>query len=260
MKKSEQELANELDAFLRAAMQGRPVTPSEDLPPETVNLAKSLIKLSKGIDPDPTFLAELEKEMTQQARHLSAGQSPSLSEKLNNFLRSMTMKRPLMALGGLAAIFLIIYVAWPLLSGGPEEVAVVTPGSTPTIGALPTLPHIGMAGGMGGGGGGAGGGIDTSVASTTGDMPVDLKPLPFTSIFSGTTFALNTTLPAEPTSANVLEYPSATLDLAQAQQCSTSRPHRPRRLAPPAPRWPRRSPTSASVARSSSRCWWKTRW
>jgi hypothetical protein len=231
LKKSEQELAHELDAFLKATIQGRPAIPSADLPPETIDFAKSLISLSQGIEPDPAFLAKLEKEITQHARRIPAAQPLSFSAKLNNLLRSITMKRPLMALGGLAALFLIAFVAWQLFSGsletGPEEVAVGAPDAnsnmtpTPAIGALPTLPHISIEGGMGGGGGGAGGGIGTLVTSTTGDMPIDLMPLPYTSIFSGTTFALNTTLPAEPTSANVLESPSTTLDLAQAQQLAT---------------------------------------
>lgn len=225
LNKSEQELANELDAFLQAALQGRPVKPPADLPPETINLAQSLIRLSQSIEPDPTFLAELEKEMAQQARRSPAVQPLSLSAKLNTPLRSMTMKRPLMALAGLAALFLFVFVAWQLFSGNPEtnpeQVAIITPGatgqvvSTPTVGPLPTLPSINPEGGMGGGSADMGGGI---ITLETGDMPVDLIPLPYTSIFSGTTFTLNTTLPAEPTTATVLESPSATLDLAQAQQ------------------------------------------
>jgi hypothetical protein len=229
MKKSEQELANELDVFLKAAMQGRPTLPSGDLPPETIDLATRLITLSQQIEPDPAFLAALEQDMANQARRAHTVQPSSFLDTLNNFLRSLTMKRPLMALGGLAALFVIAFVAWQLFSGGPEispeEVAAVTPGatseilSTPAIAALPTLPPISMEGGMGGGNGGAGGGIDTASVSASGDMPVDLMPLPFTSAFSGTIFSLSTALPAEPTAATVLEYPSATtLDLAQAQQ------------------------------------------
>jgi hypothetical protein len=201
-------------------MQGRPVAPSTDLPPETVDFAESLINLSQSVQPDPAFLTSLKKEMAQQARRVPAAQPLSFSDKLNSLLRSITMKRPLMALGGLAALFLFVFVAWRLFSGRPETVAIVTPGangevvSTPTVGALPTLPFFSLYGGLGGGGGGAGGGTGTLAA----DMPVDLMPLPYTSIFSGTIFAVNTTLPAEPTTANALESPSTTLDLAQAQQ------------------------------------------
>jgi hypothetical protein len=230
MKKSEQELANELDAFLKGALQGQRNPPTGDLPPETVEMAAHLIKLSQAAEPDPAFAAGLEKQMAAKLKRIQGERPLSFAEKASVFLRSMTMKRSIVALGGLAALFLFVFVAWRMFSGGtepePEQVAIVTPGATSDIGeaaatpaapgALPTLPAISMAGGMGGGGMGMGGGA--AVASDNRPMPVDEMILPMASVFSGTTFALNGTLPAEPTLATVLEYPSPTIDLAQAQQ------------------------------------------
>jgi hypothetical protein len=62
-RKSEQELADELDAFLKATLHGRVATPPPDLPPETTALAESLIKLSQRVKPAPTFLTRLKRRL-----------------------------------------------------------------------------------------------------------------------------------------------------------------------------------------------------
>lgn len=231
MKKSEQELADELDAFLKATMRGRPTPANDDLPQETLDLAASLIKLSQEAKPDPAHRTTLEKQLAVQAGRFPAAAPLSFQDQLTDFFRSITMRRPILVMGGFVALFVAAFVAWRIFSGGAtegpgtEQVAGGTPAATiasgdvittPAVGALPTLPAISMAGGMGGGNLGMGGG-GPEVASDNSAMPIE-KMLPMTSIFSGTTFALNTTLQLEPTSANVLEYPSPTVDMIQAQQ------------------------------------------
>ena len=236
--KTEQELANELDAFLTAKMKGQPATPPGDISSEA-HLANALFDLAAKSEPDPIFLSNLEAHLarvaSRQQKQKQAAERPSFWQQLSQTVEdSLTMKRTVFALGTIVALIIVgifaLNVLFPNDGAEPSAVAIlptiaseaVVPTQavgetavaetiiqpTPDTSNLAPLPSLnGGAGGFGGGGGG-GGEIAASVPVT--DANGDLIFLPHNPL-SGTVYVLNTTLPLEPTFATVYEQASGTV-------------------------------------------------
>ena len=118
----------------------------------------------------------------------------------------------------------------PVISGGQTDLA-----SLPATADLPPLPRLqsngGPGGGMGGGGGGGEGIPSFVVSEVASEMAeggyaaeepgmMDMK-MAYYSVFSGTQFVLNTSLPTAPTQAIVHIAPEYTLTLEQATAWAT---------------------------------------
>lgn len=120
MKKTEQQLAEELDVFLTALQNG-------EIPPDATSeekrLAAQLLKLAEDTVPDPEFDREMENQLERAARQQrqqkkaaasdAAAERPSPWQQLWHILKEgLTMKRTTFALGGIAAVVLIAVVAY----------------------------------------------------------------------------------------------------------------------------------------------------
>lgn len=222
---TEQELANELDTFLKNRLQGQPTWPPADLPPGEADLATTLVDLIDNTRPEPRFVADLERQLRQKARPAPAGQQPSFFDTI---LRSLIpMKRTLLTLGSATAFVLIILLAWQLLATlrpttDQTLVAAITP--QPTNQPLPLLPRPeGAAADTLQAVGGDGmavveAPIEEEKQSAAGTL--DIYPY-YSDIFSGTNFILNATLPTEPSEAPVYQQLPVSFDLAYAQQLAT---------------------------------------
>lgn len=230
MKKTEQQLADELEQTIAAVMQGKTMSPADKTQANEARLAADLVHLAARTNPDPSFVAQLQRRLSARAIQLKkTEQSPeraSFWQDLTQMLKEgFTMKRTY-ALGTLIALIVFVgsYGLWRTLSPGsdPGQVAEVAPIPADTLpdenntvsgqplAQLPRFQTQNPAGGMGGG--------DASEAaapmSVEGDF--DMKMM---DPFSGTTFILNGTLPSEPTSGLVHQrQPEVALDIATVRQ------------------------------------------
>lgn len=222
---TEQDVANELDTFLKGRLQGQPTHPPADLPPGEADLATTLINLIDNTRPEPQFVADLERQLRQKARSAPAGPQPSFFDTI---LRSLIpMKRTLLTLGSAAAFVILILLGWQLLANlRPTDdetlVAAITPQSTNQTLPLLPRPEGAAADSLQAVGGGDTALVEAPLeeekASAAGSF--DLYPY-YSDIFSGTNFVLNTTLPSEPNTAAVYQQLPAAFDLAYAQQLAT---------------------------------------
>lgn len=260
MKKSEQELADELDVLLTELLAERPLSAPSQHP--QANIAAELVETAVQTEPDPQFKARLEARLARAAKANQQKKplpKPSFWQQLISFVKEdVTMKRTVFALGGLAAFVLIAFFAWTQLNPGsstPEPIAAVgtstvtsgqsgetTTDVTPSAGdptvapdeetivteGLAQLPSLagtgagGFGGGAGGPGMGGGGGLEAApVATDQTGIAVDM-PFRMIDIFSNTTFILNTTLPIEPRAANVLQQTQFVNSMERAQQIATA--------------------------------------
>ncbi|MCA9875704.1 MAG: hypothetical protein KC441_18665 [Anaerolineales bacterium] len=131
MTKNEEQLAQELDAFLTAALQERPLPSTDDIQAEA-RLAGRLLEMAAQQAPDPAFFTELEAQLGGSASKTNpqktAVRPPSAWRRFISTLEeAFTMKQMTVALG-VAAIFLVIgYFAWSGWQGGavpgPEAIA-----------------------------------------------------------------------------------------------------------------------------------------
>lgn len=234
--KTEQQLADELDQMVTAVLEGKTV---EELPTNEARLAANLIDLSAQTNPDPSFVAQLQRRLSARANQLkksrAAPEQASFWRDLTQMLKEgFTMKRTL-ALGAVLTLILLfgaVALGRGFLPGGdepqvaevtplPEETLTVTDTSTemPEETAPPTpaeelaqLPRFeAQSPGMGGGGG-------DGTAAADAPMPIEEFDLKMMDPFSGTTFILNGTLPIEPVSGFVqLRQPEVILTLEQAR-------------------------------------------
>jgi hypothetical protein len=239
MKKTEQQLADELDALLtaRLASAGPASTGSAgemadaDLQ-QTVRLASALMDLAAQTEPDPAFLSSLEAQLARASRTNLIKNKPERPSFWQTFISSVketfTMKRTVFALGGLAALILIGYFGWNALRPSPvsepDTIALVeatdtavpgdtqtpvseTSDSTPDTSGLALLPGLsGSGGGMGMGGGGGIAGEEPAPLEADSAIASDLRiwnPL------ADAVYILNATLPTDPTSAPVFEQSSS---------------------------------------------------
>lgn len=256
MKKTEQQLAEELDLFLTALQKGEtpPAATSEE-----AELAAQLLKLAEDTAPGPEFDREMENQLERTARQqgqqkkaaapdTSAARPSSWQQLWHTLKEGLTMKRTTFALGGIAAVVLIAVVAYVAFLGNGDDAPTVAdngaavvetvtePAPAPTeteqpapateeaveVADLPLLPGLqsgssGFAGGLGGGGG-------TEEAAVAAPAPMnggvaDTSMPIFTDIFSGTEFVLNATLPEPVGSTQVFQQrPQAEADLATARR------------------------------------------
>ncbi len=253
MNTHEEQLALELDAFLTAQLQKRPLPPS--LNPEVqaeADLALELLDLAQSIEPAPLFLSDLAAELDAVARRPERTPAPKLAETpfWQNFLQSLgdlfSNKRALLALGGLTAVVvtgLFVYLALNGQPGAPiqqplaaeegaptaavPEVIAAASSPTPDLSSLPKLPrmgtgNMGMGGGMGGGGdmtiAAEPGEGDSEGGALVGEEPVVEMP-GFWNPLADAAFAVNVPFPTEPAFATVFQQPAgSTFTLEEIQR------------------------------------------
>lgn len=200
MNKNEEQLALELDAFLTAHLQQRPLPPVDEQSQDEAKLALDLFALAQTMEPAPVFLSDLEAQLaaaaSRQPQKINPPKRPEPSfwqNFINNLKEPFTMKRTIYALGGLAAVIIIGVVAWTNFGGRTSEPDMIAssntpisetvpgtttqpetavtaapttdfgqPAATPDLSSLPRLPQMGT-GNRGMGGGGMGGGGEASV-------------------------------------------------------------------------------------------------
>lgn len=242
MKKSEEQLALELDLLLTACLQGKPLPPvSEELSADMA-FVEELLETADQSGPEPLFLSNLEARLSAEAAReqktkfiksnpeQSTASRPFWENIITTIKDGLTMKRTIYALGATVALVVIAFVAWTAFQGvQPDEPGAIVETGTETapvetaetaetaetvetaepveVADLPTLPSLNNASGLGGGfGGGGGEGIATEGATAEPGMGMTIfSPL------SGTQFILNSTLPIEPTSAVVYQQPEGQL-------------------------------------------------
>lgn len=251
MKKTEQQLADELDLFLTAAMRGGTPSLTPEAQSEEAKLAAELMQLAAENEPEPKFVKELEKRLVKKTAvsphpKVNAPERSSLWRQIQHFVKEgLTMKRTVYALGALAAVAVVVLAGLFLMNGRPgtEPDAMVadvtaTPAADVTdtpadsgseavedatpaaVADLPKLPALegGSAGfGLGGGGETSSGAPVPEAGSIVADASMPI----FTDIFSGTSFVLNTTLPTEPGTALVQRQDDFATDEARAQEIAT---------------------------------------
>ncbi|MBX3057682.1 MAG: hypothetical protein KF770_14545 [Anaerolineae bacterium] len=233
--KTEQQLADELDQMVTAVLEGKA---ADELPTNEARLAANLIDLSAQTNPDPSFVAQLQRRLSARANQLkksrAAPEQASFWRDLIQMLKEgFTMKRTL-ALGAVLTLILLfgaVALGRGFLPGSdtpqvaevtplPEETLTVT--DTPTempeetvpptpaeeLAQLPRFDAPAM--GMGGGGDGT--------AAADAPMPIEEFDMKMMDPFSGTTFILNGTLPIEPVSGFVQQrQPEVNLTPEQAR-------------------------------------------
>lgn len=216
MKKREEQLARELDAFLTARLRGRPLPPIDDEIAAEAQLASELIHLAATTKTGPVFLSLLEAQPAAAAsREALRKRRPERTSLWLHFVTTikegLTMKRTLFAVGTLIALFVIAYFAWSALPGAapiePEAVAgaaTATPQATSEPAVLPPLPLLGNASGLGSGQGGGGG--------SEGETPViEDTRMTIWNPLAEAELILNAILPTEPAVAPVYEEPGTGL-------------------------------------------------
>jgi hypothetical protein len=208
MKKTEERLAQELDAFLTARLRNQPVPPlCDEVAPES-HLADTLLQTAARCEADPLFLSSLEARLAAAASSSKSSakepERPTFWQQLIDTLQEgLTMKRMTFALGALMALLMIGYVvlfAWPGAKG-PEMVA-----EQP---ALRPLPALSSASGMGGGLGGDGTGTTREMA--TEDAHLLPAPDMWWNPLGEAEFQLATAFPTTPAGMPVYEQPGGYL-------------------------------------------------
>lgn len=113
--KSEEKLAQELDAFVTAQLQERPLSTPEDVHDEAV-LAVNLLNLAAATKPDPDFLTHLEARLARAANPMpgrpAAQQLSAWQQLIIKLKETFTMKKTMLAVGALAALLVVGYFAF----------------------------------------------------------------------------------------------------------------------------------------------------
>lgn len=144
MKKTEEQLARELDTLLTARLQGRPVEnvqEDEDVL-EAFNFAAALADLAAATEPDPDFVIGLEAGLVRATSRQNSKTTPERPSFWHTFTTNVkegfTMKRTAFAFATFVVLLVVGFFAWNTWQGGraPEPgapadaVAVV---ETPTV-------------------------------------------------------------------------------------------------------------------------------
>jgi hypothetical protein len=202
MKKREEQLAQELDAFLTARLQNRPAPPlSAEIASER-DLADTLLQAAARCEVDPIFLSSLEAQLVAAASSAKTSKNqperpPFWHNLINTLQEGFTMKRMTFALGALMALLMIGYVAWFAWPGAREpEMIAEQP-------ALRPLPGLSSATGMGGGMGGDGADMNREMLATE----AEILPSPdiWWNPLSEAEYQLATALPTAPAEMPVYE-------------------------------------------------------
>lgn len=199
MTERQQQHADELHDFLTAKLTGQPFTPSEAFPQAEAELGAELLELAAATEPEPAFLADLEVQLqrkAQQSQAVQPAQRPATQTPpfwqtwVASLQEAFTVRRTVFALTTVAALFLFILFAWPLLRdmmqrpGVPVADLPYLPPLDPNQVAANSAPLMGV---------GAGG--DVAALQSEQAEPPD--------IFAGVTFTLNAPLPEAPAEAIV---------------------------------------------------------
>jgi hypothetical protein len=145
MRKNEQQLADELDAFLTARLQGQESPASQELPRSLTESAAELIELAQATAPDPSYLAELEDKLARAAARAPSSrpvpqkseppERPTFWQEVELIIRRVTMKRMIITVGAIAAVFVFAIFAWTALRDGNQGV------ETPLVAGI-TAPQV----------------------------------------------------------------------------------------------------------------------
>ncbi|MBK8985708.1 MAG: hypothetical protein IPM39_06445 [Chloroflexi bacterium] len=116
MMKNEERLAQELDDFLTAQLEGRPFTPAADVQ-EEARLAGALLELAANQSLEPAFFTNLEARLNAAASPTRLDKPtvrpPSVWQQVIETIKEgFTMKRMTLAIGALATLLIIGYFAW----------------------------------------------------------------------------------------------------------------------------------------------------
>jgi hypothetical protein len=219
MTQHDEQLALELDAFLTAQLQNRPAPPVDETVQAEAHLAAQLIQTAQRVDPDPVFLSALEARLATAASRQPSTSAPERSERpfwqnlMHSVKETFTMKRPIYALGGLAAVFIIGVLVWFGLTGRGNQPATVADGGAAATavvaeaGSLPKLPGISQGSGRGMGGGGGDGTMEQAAAPVEIgiDEPFIWNPL------ADAQYTVNAPFPGDPVTATVYQQPATGL-------------------------------------------------
>ena len=110
--KTEQELANELDAFLTARLKGQPAQPTGDGQNEA-HLANILFDLAAKAEPDPVFFIQPGGTLgpcclQTDKRKKKQQKRPSLWQQIIETVeQTFTMKQSVFALGTIVALIIV---------------------------------------------------------------------------------------------------------------------------------------------------------
>ena len=252
-------LADELNRRITADIQGQSQPVISEAIQQEAELAAELITLAHDTHPDPDFVANLGSQLARRAARKAAIQKkqapperPSFWQELEQLLKEgTTMNRNKYLLGALGALVLIIAGVFILMNwnntADSEPIAAVTDSDgqngddassvtdetvvesvdeATEVADLPSLPRLegDQATGVGGGGGGnprpqSGGGGDFAESA---ELDIADSSFIYTDPFSGTTFTLNTTLPADTVLASVLQnVPDEAVSAEQARELAT---------------------------------------
>lgn len=241
MKKTEQQLADELDQAITAVLQGDSYPTSQASPSAESRLAANLVQVAAQTEPDPTFAATLQQKLARRASQLKKSttsakraEQASFWQDLQNLLKEAFTMKQLAALGALilVVVFVGVMAFRGNLFGNETEIAentavpvATTETDTDTEVAattdanLPQLPlFTAQAGGLG-----SGGGDGTMVATEemggaeATSMPADFD-MRMMNPFSGTNFILNSGLPTDILSGLVYQrIQSESIDQATAE-------------------------------------------
>lgn len=152
MKEVEQELANELDAFLTAQLHGLRLPPVDEDAQAEAQLAADLLNLAAHVEPDPVFLSDVEAQLLRAASHQqNLKRAPERLSPWSSFWQIMkeglTMKRTTFALGTFVTIVVIGIFAFFWARGGvtpePEVIAGVPEAAVSTNDTNPTGANAG---------------------------------------------------------------------------------------------------------------------
>ncbi len=250
MTKNEEQLAQELDAFLTAALQERPLPPIENVQ-EEAGLVAVLLELAAQRTPDPIFFTELEAKLSSSASNSgtkkSAARPPSAWQRFISMIKEeFTMKQMTVALGVAAILLVIGFFAWsgwqnslvpgpgaiaeasvtavaptiPVEEAAPVEATpaaiAVLPEPTVTAVAQPTVdpalatPLPGLGSASGISSGMGGGGGAVDTSQPVDLLPTDKIPAPWAPL-SGTTYIMDAPFPTEPRVQPVYSQPGQNL-------------------------------------------------
>ncbi len=127
---NEQQSADELDQLITALQQGKTVSHHD----EDGQMAQQLVQLAAGIQPGKPFVNGLRSQLVTRANQKSTIKK-GLTPLVEEWVRSITMKRILLPLAGLTAVFILAIVGWNMFrptSAGTEPAVEIAAAATET--------------------------------------------------------------------------------------------------------------------------------
>lgn len=143
MKKTDEQLANELDLFLTARLNGQPLPQVSEELLNDIAFVDSLLETTAQLEPEQLFLADLQAQLAAEAvreqQKTKPVSRPALVSEKRPFWENIiltvkeqfTMKRTVFALGAALALFVFAFLAWSAFQGlGAEEPGVIVENPT----------------------------------------------------------------------------------------------------------------------------------